>query len=89
MAIPEAVIGGFVGLIGGIIKIIGHKKPFALWYQTIQPTASVPNGIWLKKAGPMSARQCGKTMKTLIAMPGGGYEFSRFAILREGVNPNK
>jgi hypothetical protein len=87
MAIPEALIGAGVGLVSGIIKIVGKKKPNALWYQGVLPTANVPNGIWLKKAGPMSARQCRKTRNALVG--GGGYELARFMIVREGVNPNK
>mgnify|MGYP005846895027 FL=1 len=83
MTIEGLTIGGILGLIGGIGAII-KKKPHALWYRSL--IGDPPGWKWAKKAGPMSARQCRKTMNALLKT--GQYEADRFAIFRAGVDPN-
>ena len=75
--IPQAVLT-IIGSLITIIPSLFKKKLYCLWYQG-------RDGKWILKGGPMSHRQCVKTMNELVEL--GTYLSDRFVILRKGVSP--
>ena len=78
MSKATSTIGAIIGAIGAVLPALIKKKKHCLWYKG-------RDDKWLKKAGPMSARQCRKTIKALAET--GNYLPDRFLILRDGVQP--
>lgn len=84
MAIPEAILGGLLGGVSGLLSIFAglKAKPHFLWYQS---KPGDPKS-WIKKAGPMSAHNCKGQRAEL--MKTGQYDVARFRVFRAGVDPN-
>jgi len=71
-------ITGVIGPILGLITALLKHKQFCLWYHQRDMK-------WVRKAGPMSYRQCKKTQAALVN--DFHYAENAFSILRNGVMP--
>jgi len=75
---PRSFITDIAAIIAVLIPAFLKKKQYCLWYHQ-------QDMKWVKKAGPLSHRQCEKTRTVLVN--DFHYAENAFSILRYGVTP--
>jgi hypothetical protein len=75
---PRSIVTDIAAIIAALLPAFLKKKQFILWYHQ-------QDMKWVKKAGPLSHRQCKKTQAVLVN--DFHYADNAFSILRAGVTP--